>query len=288
MSSWIIRARPERKVSSACFTISCSPQPPPTVPTMPPSCVDRHHRSRGHGRRPALLHHDGKRAGLRVGHQILKQLRLVGREGEALRLPLRAPAASLLNEFREDGDGDLLWRLRADGKADWRVDPVDPCAVKSLFLQHLKQLDRAPPRADEPQIARLFAREQRAKAQRVMPVPARDHANKIVFSDLQLSNRVLKRVADDTPRLRKTRSVGKARTVVHHRDVKLQIGGIAAKRLGHVPAAEEDEPLRRQKRARITVFLTPASFSVCKINSAGAPPCMARLTICMLSLLPPS
>ena len=71
---------------------------------------------------------------------------------------------------------------------------------------------------------------------------------------------MIKRVANHAPGIRKAHGVGKARPVVHNHHVKPQIGGIAAQRLGHMPAAKEDQPLRRQEHAgidRLAAFFVP-------------------------------
>ena len=81
----------------------------------------------------------------------------------------------------------------------------------------------------------------------VPPVPPGDDADIIRGTDLQALNPGGKGVADHPHGLRETLGIGKGNAVVHNGDSKIQHGSHGAQRHRNVAAAQQNQPVFRQK-----------------------------------------
>ena len=150
------------------------------------------------------------------------------------------------DDLREDGDGDLARRDRADVQADRGADAGKAAFVEAFFLEHFEQSLRAPPRADHTQVRGPGPRQQHPQAVRVMPVAAGNDHHIVKGRDLEPPDAVFKAVAKHLRRLREAGPVGKVRPVVHDTDREAALRANFADRQRDVPAAEDDQPLLGQ------------------------------------------
>ena len=79
---------------------------------------------------------------------------------------------------------------------------------------------------------------------------ARNDRDVIALPDADFLDGCREQVAIDRVRLREARPVREGRAVVRYRDLEAEVGGIPTERLRDIAAAEQNQPLVRQKIAR--------------------------------------
>ena len=79
---------------------------------------------------------------------------------------------------------------------------------------------------------------------------ARNDRDVIALPDADFLDGCREQVAIDRVRLREARSIREGRAVVRYRDLEAEVGGIPTERLRDIAAAEQNQPLVRQKIAR--------------------------------------
>ena len=130
------------------------------------------------------------------------------------------------------------------------MDGVEPCAVEALAFEQVQQTRRTPLRADHAEVFRHRPAENFAQTVRVVAVAARDDRDVIALPDADFLDGCREQVAIDRVRLREARPVREGRAVVRYRNLKAEVGGIPTERLRDIAAAEQNQPLVRQKIAR--------------------------------------
>ncbi len=162
------------------------------------------------------------------------------------------------HQLAHDADGDFFRAHGADVEPDRRVDAIQR-RQRSLVRDALQDPEHLAAAPDHPEVA---MRQPRVHVERflVQAVIVRDHEQPVVARRRELGGRFA-RLAQDALAAGKARGVVQLFAVVHHDHRKAERLRQRCDRLGHVPGAEHDQPLRRFDRLHEHLHTTTAAHA---------------------------